>query len=130
GRRTRDGSGIVRSRLVDTELSRGRNMNRRNITIFGAMLGLAAMAAMASPAAAQSSFRNYRCADGSQFIVGFFQYDKRAHLQLDGKAVTLPKRVALSGSRYQGKGVTLRITKAGVTTLKHAKRPVTTCEQT
>ncbi len=54
----------------------------------------------------------------------------RAHLQLDGKALTLPKRVALSGSRYQGKGVTLRITKAGVTTLKHAKRPVTTCEQT
>jgi len=37
--------------------------------------------------------------------------------------------VALSGSRYQGKGVTLRITKAGVTTLKHAGRPVTTCEQ-
>jgi len=26
--------------------------------------------------------------------------------------------------------VTLRITKAGVTTLKHARRPVTTCEQT
>jgi hypothetical protein len=54
-------------------------------------------------------------------MVGFFQYDSRAHLQLDGKALTLPKRVALSGSRYQGKGVTLRITKAGVTTLKHAK---------
>ena len=70
------------------------------------------------------------CADGAQFIVGFFQYDSRAHLQLDGKALTLPKRVALSGSRYQAKGVTLRITKAGVTTLKHAKRPVTTCEQT
>jgi hypothetical protein len=66
----------------------------------------------------------------AQFIVGFFQYDSRAHLQLDGKALTLPKRVALSGSRYQGKGVTLRITKAGVTTLKHARRPVTTCEQT
>ena len=126
----RDGSGIVRYRLVYTEPSQGRNMNRRNITVFGAALGLAAVAAMASPATAQSSFRNYRCADGSQFIVGFFQYDSRAHLQLDGKALTLPKRLALSGSRYQGKGVTLRITKAGVTTLKHAKRPVTTCEQT
>ena len=76
------------------------------------------------------SFQNYRCADGTQFIVGFFQYDSRAHLQLDGKAVTLAKRLALSGSRYSGSGVTLRITKAGVTTLKHAKRPVTTCEQT
>ena len=105
-------------------------MNCRKITIFGAAL-FAAVAATAPLAAfAQSSFQNYRCADGSQFIVGFFQYDKRAHLQLDGKAITLPKRVALSGSRYQGKGVTLRITRAGVTTLKHARRPTTTCEQT
>ena len=66
-----------------------------------------------SAALAQSSFRNYRCADGAQFIVGFFQYDSRAYLQIDGKALTLPKRVALSGSRYQAKGVTLKITKAG-----------------
>ena len=104
-------------------------MNRRNITIFGAALGLAAVAVAASPAMAQSSFRNYRCADGSQFMVGFFQYDKRAHLQLDGKELTLPRRWTLSGSRYQAKGVTLRITKAGVTTLKHARRKTTTCEQ-
>ena len=61
-------------------------------------------------------------------MVGFFQYDTRAHLQLDGKAVTLAKRLALSGSRYSGSGVTLKITKAGATTLKHAKRPVTACE--
>ncbi|MEH2508371.1 membrane-bound inhibitor of C-type lysozyme [Bradyrhizobium sp. AZCC 1578] len=105
-------------------------MNCRRNTIFGAALGFAAVATMPSPASAQSSFRNYRCADGSQFTVGFFQYDNRAHLQLDGKAVTLPKRWVLSGSRYQGKGVTLRITKAGITTLKHARRPTTTCEQT
>ena len=105
-------------------------MNRRGNTIFGAALCVVAMAAVPSAASAQSSFRNYRCADGAQFIVGFFQYDSRAHLQLDGKALTLPKRVALSGSRYQAKGVTLRITRAGVITLKHAKRPVTTCEQT
>ena len=83
-----------------------------------------------SAASAQTTFKNYRCADGTQFIVGFFQYDSRAHLQLDGKAVTLTKRLALSGSRYSGGGVTLKITKAGLTTLKHAKRPVTTCEQT
>jgi membrane-bound inhibitor of C-type lysozyme len=104
-------------------------MNCWKTTIFGAAL-FAAAAIAPSAAFAQSSFRNYRCADGAQFIVGFFQYDSRAHLQLDGKALTLPKRVALSGSRYQAKGVTLRITKAGVATLKHAKRPVTTCEQT
>ena len=121
---------VVRSRLVYTELCKGRNMNCRRNTIFGVALCAAAIAAAPSAALAQSTFRNYSCADGAQFIVGFFQYDSRAHLQLDGKALTLTKRVALSGSRYQGKGVTLRITRAGVTTLKHARRPVTTCDQT
>src|SRR5882757_3327848 len=124
------GRHVACPRLVYTGVLRGRNMNCRKIAVFGAALFAAWVAAAPSRALAQSSFRNYRCADGAQFIVGFFQYDSRAHLQLDGKALTLPKRVALSGSRYQGKGVTLRITKAGVTTLKHAKRPVTTCEQT
>ncbi len=103
----------------------GGNMNRRNSSIFGAMLFVAATGS--SPAFAQTTFQNYRCADGSEFIVGFFEYDKRAHLQIDGKSVALGKRLALSGSRYSGGGVTLRITKAG-TTLKHAKRPVTACE--
>lgn len=105
-------------------------MNCCRNMIFGAALCAAAMATVPSGAFAQSTFRNYGCADGTQFMVGFFQYDSRAHLQLDGKALTLPKRVALSGSRYQAKGVTLRITRAGVTTLKHARRPATTCEQT
>jgi membrane-bound inhibitor of C-type lysozyme len=92
------------------------------ITIFGA----ATLATGSSPAFAQT-FQSYRCADGSQFIVGFFRSDKRAHLQIDGKAVTLGKRIALSGSRYSGGGVTLKITRAG-TTVKHGKRPATTCE--
>ena len=85
-------------------------------------------AAGSSPASAQT-FQNYRCADGSQFIVGFFEYDSRAHLQIDGRAVTLAKRLTLSGSRYSGGGVTLKITKAG-TTVKRAKRPTTACELT
>ena len=104
-------------------------MSSRKITIFGAVLFVAGIGSASSAAFAQTTFRNYRCADGTQFIVGSFQYDSRAHLQLDGKAVTLAKRLALSGSRYSGSGVTLRITKAGATTLKHAKRPVTACEQ-
>jgi len=103
-------------------------MNRRKPMNFGAALCVAGIAAVAAPAVAQqTSFQSYRCADGSQFIVGFFQYDRRAHLQIDGRAVTLGKRLALSGSRYSGGGVTLKITKAG-TTLKHAKRPTTACE--
>ena len=102
-------------------------MNRRKAIIFGTTLLVGAIAASSPALPQQTSFQSYRCADGSQFIVGFFQYDKRAHLQIDGKAVTLAKRVALSGSRYSGSGITLKITKAG-TTLKHAKRPVTACE--
>jgi membrane-bound inhibitor of C-type lysozyme len=104
-------------------------MNHRQAVIFAVVLVAGTLVAR-SQASAQSTFRNYRCTDGTQFIVGFFQYDSRAHLQLDGKAVTLLKRLTLSGSRYSGGGVTLRITKAGLATLKHAKRPATACEVT
>ena len=99
-------------------------MNRRKIIVFGAMLGAAGLGP--APASAQT-FQNYRCADGTQFIVGFFEYDKRAHMQIDGKAVTLAKRPALSGAHYSGDGVTFKITKAA-TTIKHARRPATACE--
>ncbi|MBR0742830.1 MliC family protein [Bradyrhizobium japonicum] len=73
------------------------------------------------------TFRTYRCVDGTQFIVGFYDDDKRAFLQIDGEPVTLEKRLALSGTRYSGAGVTLRIGKTGATTVKHLKRPVTAC---
>jgi hypothetical protein len=43
--------------------------------------------------------------------------------------VTLARRLALTGSRYSGGGVTLKITGAG-TTIRHAKRPATACELT
>ena len=84
-----------------------------------------ALATGASPAAAQT-FRTYGCADGTQFVIGFFQYDKRAHLQIDGKAVALSKRIALSGSRYSGGGIVLNVGKAGAT-IKHGKRPASAC---
>jgi membrane-bound inhibitor of C-type lysozyme len=102
-------------------------MKRGVISIFGAMFFLAA-AAGPSPAIAQS-FQNYRCADGTQFIVGFFDYDKRAYLQIDGGPVTLARRPSWSGARYSGSGITLRITKSGVT-VRHARRPTTACEPT
>jgi membrane-bound inhibitor of C-type lysozyme len=103
-------------------------MKRNDIATFGAALLLATVAG-ASTAPAQTTFQTYRCADGTEFIVGFFQYDKRAHMQVDGKAVTLMKRLALSGSRYSGGGVTLRTTKSGAT-LKLARRPATACQLT
>ena len=79
------------------------------------------------PQADAQTFRTYRCADGTQFIVGFYEYDKRAFLQIDGEPVTLAKRLSVSGARYSGAGVTLKIPKAGPTTVKHLRRPVTAC---
>src|SRR3954469_4869591 len=73
------------------------------------------------------TFRTYRCADGTQFIVGFYDEDKRAFLQIDGEPVTLAKRLTVSGARYSGAGITLRIPTSGATTVKHLKRPVTAC---
>ncbi len=101
-------------------------MNRRKHAIFGAVVVVVAV--VSSPALAQT-FQSYHCADGTQFLVGFFQNDSRAFLQIDGRAVTLPRRLTLSGSRYSGGGVTLKITKIG-TTVRHAKRPTTACELT
>src|SRR3981189_2693418 len=102
-------------------------MNRhKNAIIFGSALFAAGVAASSSPAFAQT-FQNYRCADGSRFIVGFFEYDKRAHLQIDGRAVTLARRLALSGSRHSGDCVPLKIDRAGIT-IRQAKRPTTACE--
>ena len=103
-------------------------MKRHKNIIFGMALFIAGVAGASSSGLAQS-FQSYRCADGTQFIVGFFEYDRRAHLQIDGKAVTLAGRFGLSGAHYSGGGVTLKITKAG-TTVKHARRPVTACELT
>jgi membrane-bound inhibitor of C-type lysozyme len=73
------------------------------------------------------TFRTYRCVDGTQFIVGFYDDDKRAFLQIDGEPVTLAKRLTVSGARYSGAGVTLSIGKTGATTVRHLKRPVTAC---
>ena len=103
-------------------------MNGYKTAILGAALLVVGIVTGSSPALAQT-FENYHCADGTRFIVGFFKYDSRAHLQIGGRAVTLAKRLALSGSRYSGGGVTLMMTKAGVT-VRQARRPVTACELT
>jgi membrane-bound inhibitor of C-type lysozyme len=91
---------------------------------FIALLGAIGILAGQLPADAQT-FSTYRCRDGSEFVAAFYEGDTRAHLQLDGKALTLPKRISTSGSRYAKGDVTLRMTKAA-TTLKRGKR-VTEC---
>ena len=80
-------------------------------------------------ASAQTTFQSYRCGDGTQFIVAFYPGDSRAHMQIDGREVTLARRLAMSGARYSGGGVTLQITGAGATKVRHVKRPLTACDQ-
>jgi membrane-bound inhibitor of C-type lysozyme len=95
-------------------------------TIYGAVIfGVGTIAAI-SPVSAQT-FDTYRCADGTSFIVGFYPYDNRAHLQIDGRAVTLKKRLSVSGRRYSGGGVNLVMTGRGAL-LRHVRRPMTACE--
>jgi membrane-bound inhibitor of C-type lysozyme len=93
--------------------------------IVTALISAAGMLAGHLPAQAQT-FTTYRCTDGSEFIAAFYQGDKQAHLQLDGKAMALRKRVSVSGSRYTRGDITLRITKTG-TTLKRG-RQLTECK--
>src|SRR3954447_25235128 len=94
----------------------------------GIALG-AAIVALPGNAAAET-FRSFVCDDGSQFVAAFYPSDpKRAHLQIDGRAVALRKRLALSGARYTGGGITLSISKAGSTSIKHDKRAVTACSK-
>ena len=80
---------------------------------------LASLYAAPWPTAAQV-FTTYYCRDGSEFVVAFYEGDKRAYLQLDGKALTLARRLSVRGRRYAKGGVTLLFAKTG-TTLKRGK---------
>ena len=77
--------------------------------------------------ASAQTLDSYRCADGTHFILAFYPGDKRAYLQIDGRAVTLKKSPVLPGRRYSGGGVSLVMTPTGAR-LKHLRRPVTACE--
>lgn len=100
-------------------------MGRHKAILLGITI-LAAGVTSARQTGAQT-FQTYRCTDGTQFIVGFYDSDKRAFLQIDGEPITLAKRLTVSGTRYSGAGITLTIGKTGTTTVKHQKRPVTAC---
>jgi membrane-bound inhibitor of C-type lysozyme len=82
--------------------------------------------ALVSSASAQT-FDSYRCADGTHFILAFYPSDKRAYLQIDGRAITLKKSLAVSGRRYSGSGVSIAVTATGAM-IKHVRRPATACE--
>jgi len=79
-------------------------------------------AAMPWPTAALAqTFSTYQCRDGAQFVAAFYKGEKAVHLQLDGKSMRLPKRVAAIGTRYAKNDITLRIMKT-TTTLQRGTR--------
>jgi len=90
---------------------------------------LAAQMLAATRAAGQdATFHSFHCRDGTDFVVVFSKGTSRIHVQLDGKAMALPRRLSLSGARYSGSGVTLRI-KENAATLGRG-RQTTECAST
>jgi len=104
-------------------------ISRRGPILAGACLGVALCTLDATGAAAQSSFRTYECADGAPFVVAFYRYDPNAHVQIDGKAVELRKRLSVRGERYASQGIDLRFNKLGAVRIKHARRPWANCRE-
>jgi hypothetical protein len=102
----------------------------RNMVVGAAIAGLiGSLASSFAPLFAQTtSFRNYRCADGTQFLVANYPNDSRMYLEIDGGPVTLKRRFSIWGTRYSGGGVTLKFSRAGRMTVKHPGRPETACE--
>ena len=100
----------------------------RNIVVSAAVAGL--IGSLTPLFAQTTSFRNYRCADGTQFIVANYPNDSRIYLQIDGGPVTLKRRFSILDRRYSGGGVTLRFGRTGRMTVKHPGRPETACEPT
>ena len=63
----------------------------RNIVVGAAVAGL--IGSLTPLFAQTTSFRDYRCADGTEFIVANYPYDARIYLQIDGGPVTLKRRL-------------------------------------
>jgi membrane-bound inhibitor of C-type lysozyme len=66
----------------------------------------AGMLAVALPAQAQN-YHSYRCENGAHFELALFPNINAAYIQLDGKALTLPKFVSVTGTRYRKGGITV-----------------------
>ena len=80
---------------------------------------------LASPSSAET-FAQYRCDDGAQLSVMFPEKRGRAFVQVDGKSLILPQRLAASGARYAKGGVTFWI-KGNDAQLKRPKSKWTQC---
>ena len=89
-------------------------------------LTMATLFAVSVPVQAQT-FVNYLCEDGTPVVAAFYKNDKRARLQLDGKALSLPQRLSADGGRYAKGGVSFWI-KGQQATLKRPKAKPTICK--
>jgi membrane-bound inhibitor of C-type lysozyme len=81
---------------------------KARIFLAGLLTMLAAPVGEVAPAFAQT-FLTFRCADGTEFVTVLRQGTRNAYVQLDGKAITLPRRLSLSGARYSADRTALRI---------------------
>ena len=73
-----------------------------------------------SSSASAQRYTAYECDDGAQFQVALLDTEKKAYLQLDGKALQLPKKIAYTGDRYAQGGVTFWVRGNGRVTIKRA----------
>jgi membrane-bound inhibitor of C-type lysozyme len=69
---------------------------------------LSAFAAGGVTSAAAQTLLTFHCGDGTEFVAALYP-STRAYVQLDGKAMTLSRRISLSGTRYSAGDITLRI---------------------
>jgi membrane-bound inhibitor of C-type lysozyme len=76
-------------------------------TLLMALVAAGVLVSLA-PASAQTFF-SYRCRDGTRFAAAFYSGVRVAYLRLDGKTMTLARRVSASGRRYWRSGITLRV---------------------
>ncbi len=58
-------------------------------------------------------------------MISFYPPNYAAHVELDGKSITLPKRRSWYGARYVKGDVSMRMMKSGALTLKRAGRTAT-----
>jgi membrane-bound inhibitor of C-type lysozyme len=91
-----------------TRLAESARQPKARIFLAGLLSMLAAPVGGVAPAFAQT-FLTFRCADGTEFVAVLRQGTRNAYVQLDGKAITLPRRLSLSGARYSAGRTALRI---------------------
>lgn len=61
---------------------------------------------LTTPASSQT-YTSYACESGIRFAAAFF--DGYAAVQIDGKSLLLPQRLAITGARYSKSGVVLTV---------------------